>query len=403
MDGRLACSSLLLLWVVILSACMPVEALNSTAGPVRINCGGSRYVDAFNRTWEADRGFLGGQPVDYSLRGLALGLPDGRLYDTAREWANTPLGEYSLDLPPNVPGSYYWVRLHFAELVSGNTTRAFAILANGFLMTSHLSVPKAGTPFLFEFSLRIPRGPLVLALTRISGAMHVAAIEVALQYKGQYRNRVATAVALRTVARYNLGGTVPFVDATGRMWTPDERQLYLNSDQTAASVTTRVRGVLNVEEGTGVNAAPDLLPPQIYESARKVARENLTADGLQLFVPTVEPTYHLLRLHFAEVEGAPRGERMMDIYVNSEVGGPVSPCTTPPRTWALGPATLHIQQARTTRHSITCLQSSSWTCAETDTLQYVFDCATGCSQMKQTGTISCSVPLAARANSLHPL
>ncbi len=102
------------------------------AAPIRVNSGGSGFVDSSGNSWLDDTNFNTGNTT--SISDAIIGAPDGRPYQTER-W--DPAGGtelmYSFILDPGV----YTVRLHFAETYFGASQigqRVFDVLIEGQLV-----------------------------------------------------------------------------------------------------------------------------------------------------------------------------------------------------------------------------------------------------------------------------
>ena len=80
---------------------------------VRILCGveSGSYTDSFERSWQRDRYFTGGSPVQSPSNQVIWGTRDQQIYRNRRE------GNFSYDIPLK-PGIYE-LRLYFAETLFG--------------------------------------------------------------------------------------------------------------------------------------------------------------------------------------------------------------------------------------------------------------------------------------------
>jgi Malectin domain len=81
-----------------------------TFAPIRINCGGSSYLDSKGQWWSADDYFQGGDTYSDASRDIA-GTVDDVLYQSER------FGDfaYAIPIPQDKQGNYDVV-LHFAEI-----------------------------------------------------------------------------------------------------------------------------------------------------------------------------------------------------------------------------------------------------------------------------------------------
>jgi len=77
---------------------------------IRVNAGGSSYVDSLGRSWLSDRGFNTGVVSKYTA--AITGTSDPALYQDQRYDA---VGGAELHYQFAVPNGTYLVRLHFAE------------------------------------------------------------------------------------------------------------------------------------------------------------------------------------------------------------------------------------------------------------------------------------------------
>jgi hypothetical protein len=105
---------------------------------VRINAGGGAFTDNAGNTWSADTGFNTGNT--YSAASAINNTVNDALYQTER-WdpSTSPELTYSF----NVPNGNYQVRLHFAEIYSGNFAvgrRVFDVLMEGNLVVDNLDI-----------------------------------------------------------------------------------------------------------------------------------------------------------------------------------------------------------------------------------------------------------------------
>lgn len=88
-----------------------IEVIRSSTPPetyYRINCGGARFKDSSNRTWNEDPLPFTNASWQFSNTSAITGTPDDVLYQSER----AGIVEYKMGIPPG----NYTVRLHFAEL-----------------------------------------------------------------------------------------------------------------------------------------------------------------------------------------------------------------------------------------------------------------------------------------------
>ena len=130
----------------------PVEFQDIAEGEtfLRLNAGGSPFVDSGSNVWEADTGyFFGGTSTfaaDAFISNADSSLNDMYVSERAHE-KDTPSMTYELPTPE---AGVYRLRLHFAEIFFTNTgKRVFSIKVNGvFLETGFDIVARAGGPNL---------------------------------------------------------------------------------------------------------------------------------------------------------------------------------------------------------------------------------------------------------------
>ena len=111
----------------------------SSASTIRINAGGSRYVDKAGNVWAADRSYTGG--LKSSSSAPIAGTNDDKLYQTERyeNARSSATARYRLA----VPNGNYRVRLHFAETFAPNFAqkkRVFDVKLENKTVVSRLDV-----------------------------------------------------------------------------------------------------------------------------------------------------------------------------------------------------------------------------------------------------------------------
>jgi hypothetical protein len=149
-------------------------APSSVFTPIRVNAGGSSYVDSLGQTWSADTGFAGGAP--WSVSNSISGSPAAPLYQTCR------YGSFSYQF--SAPNGAYTVRLKFAE-VSRNSSgqRLFNVAINGTPVLSNFDIyAAAGGEFKAvdkAFPVNVTNGQITILFTPGSvDAPMINAIEI---------------------------------------------------------------------------------------------------------------------------------------------------------------------------------------------------------------------------------
>jgi hypothetical protein len=137
----------------------------------RINAGGPQYTGLLVKTWDADRGFVGGNT--HSVTNPIGFTGDDPLYRTER-W-----GMPAYDLA--VPNGRYRVRLLVAEISPTTPRRVFDVRAEGRLVVDDFDIRSDFPAFeatTLEFEVEVDDGRLDLDFSASSNAATVAAIEV---------------------------------------------------------------------------------------------------------------------------------------------------------------------------------------------------------------------------------
>ena len=116
----------------------PTSAPVALPFSVRINCGGSSFVEAVGgRTWSDDQYFTGGSPYTDGSYPIQNSL-DANLYQTER------YGEFRYDIPVPTNGNYE-VILHFAELYWGGIgERVFNVNVEGTAIFDNVDIVALG-------------------------------------------------------------------------------------------------------------------------------------------------------------------------------------------------------------------------------------------------------------------
>jgi len=138
----------------------------------RVNAGGPQFAGTLVKTWDADRGFLGGN--SHTVTNPIGFTTDDALYQSER-W-----GMQGYDLA--VPDGLYRVRLLVAEISPASGQRVFDVRAEGALKIDDFDIIGAGFhPYeatTLEFTVPVTDGRLDLDFSASKNAPTVAAIEV---------------------------------------------------------------------------------------------------------------------------------------------------------------------------------------------------------------------------------
>jgi Tol biopolymer transport system component len=137
----------------------------------RINTGGPQFSGALLKTWDADRGFVGGH--SHSVTNPIAFTVDDPLYQSER-W-----GMSAYRLP--VPDGRFRVRLLVAEISPTTGPRVFDVRAEGALVVDDFDIRRDFHAFeatTLEFVVPVTDGQLDLGFSASSNAATVAAIEV---------------------------------------------------------------------------------------------------------------------------------------------------------------------------------------------------------------------------------
>lgn len=159
------------LFVLALASALPVAAQTA----IRVNCGGSSYIDSKGHTWQADFGFSGGSAG--SVTGAVAGTSDPLLYDDFRKNPTS----YSFQ----VANGQYQLNLYFdeanakAEKVSG---RVFDVSAEGTVVFPDLDIfaaAGANAALIKSTNVSVTNGTLTIGFTRVAGLdPEISAIEI---------------------------------------------------------------------------------------------------------------------------------------------------------------------------------------------------------------------------------
>lgn len=146
--------------------------IDAPSGVVRVNAGGSRYVDLAGRTWSADAGFTGGTVSTWAYS--VGGTNDDPLYST-RRWGN-------FNFAANVPNGSYTLKLHFADPVFAKAgQRVFDVSAEGNRILDNFDIAaRAGgkQATVSTFALTIKDGRLDLDFRSVVDNAIISGIEL---------------------------------------------------------------------------------------------------------------------------------------------------------------------------------------------------------------------------------
>eukprot|EP00850_Spirogloea_muscicola_P010460 SM000061S19287 [mRNA] locus=s61:565437:572909:- [translate_table: standard] len=304
---------------------------------IYINCGGRNVSNVGNITWQADAYFFGGETFSNTLAvvgNTTAAYDSPLLYQSLRYFGGEDLPINAYSIPVNESG-YYWVRLHFAEILYKEASlRVFNVSIEGSpsLISFHLNA--SNMVVVKEFF--VPVSDTVLDIQFVRGPVGdpmISAIEVTMAPTGMYDLEVTSDTVLATEFRLDCGGNQPFLDQGGRMWLPDTGpNAPANVNNTY--IWTSYFNSENLVPGTDVT--PDLLPLHIYQSQRVVA--NIERLGLHALAPNqsvelrkqyrdplvytfvVDPlAKYFIRLHQVESNLPWAGARLMNITINQQL------------------------------------------------------------------------------------
>eukprot|EP00850_Spirogloea_muscicola_P007062 SM000035S13042 [mRNA] locus=s35:24263:31753:+ [translate_table: standard] len=302
-----------------------------------INCGGRNVSNVGNITWQADAYFIGGETFSNTLavvQNTTAAYNSPLLYQSLRYFGGEDLPINAYSIPVNESG-YYWVRLHFAEILYKEASlRVFNVSIEGSpsLISFHLNA--SNMVVVKEFF--VPVSDTVLDIQFVRGPVGdpmISAIEVTMAPTGMYDLEATSDTVLATEFRLDCGGNQPFLDQGGRMWLPDTgTNAPANSNNTY--IWTSYFNSENLVPGTDVT--PDLLPLHIYQSQRVLA--NIERLGLHALAANqsvdlrkhyrdpliynfvVDPlAKYFIRLHQVESNLPWAGARIMNITINQQL------------------------------------------------------------------------------------
>ncbi|HEY1336473.1 MAG TPA: malectin domain-containing carbohydrate-binding protein [Bryobacteraceae bacterium] len=240
--------------------------------PIRVNAGGTAYVDSLGQTWAADTGYSGGNTWSVSNSIANTNAP--ALYQTCR-W-----GSFSYHY--SVPNGSYTVKLKFAEVSrAGSGQRLFSVAINGGAVLSNFDIfASAGGEFVAldkPFPVNVSNGQIAIQFS--PGAVDqpmVNAIEIVQ----------AASVAFAPI-HINAGGPA-VVDPLGQTWSADTS--YTGGNPWSVS-----------------NSIANTNTPAIYQTCR------WGSFSYNFSVPNGSYT---VKLKFAEVSRNRAGQRLFNVALN---------------------------------------------------------------------------------------
>lgn len=144
-----------------------------SSNPIRINCGGSGYVDTAGNSWQADTGYSGGNTASTST--AIQNTPNPALYQSERYGPMT----YQF----TVPNGFYQVHLLFAEIYwNAPNKRVFNISVNGTQVEKNFDVfVAAGGEFRAvdrTYQAAVTNGQLQILFSQVIENPKISAIEI---------------------------------------------------------------------------------------------------------------------------------------------------------------------------------------------------------------------------------
>jgi hypothetical protein len=259
---------------------------------VRILCGveSGSYTDSFERSWQSDRYFTGGSPVQSPSNQVIWGTRDQQIYRNRRE------GNFSYDIPLK-PGIYE-LRLYFAETLfgennaagGGETTRLFQVRLNGKPVESLFDViADAGSPSMADIKVFKDVSPAA------DGKVH---LDFLPDTKSPFLNAISIQPGVAGKIRpYRIAARDHgLTDSRGVTWDPDH---YARGGQIIPRLNSSVE-----------NADPELFRSERF-------------GNITYALPVAQPGKYTVNLYFAENwfgEGNPGGggvgNRAFDILLN---------------------------------------------------------------------------------------
>ncbi len=213
---RMAQSSAL---VALLTSATVSFGANGAESPIRINVGGSQYVDINGNLWSADFGYNTG--ITATSTSSIANTEDDSIYQTQRYDAyDSKELAYNIDL---VNGEYN-VKIHLAETYRktfGTGLRVFSVAAEGEIALNHVDIfdsAGAKTALVLELdAIQVNDGQLNLEFGHIKQNPTIAGIEIVPVPK-EVAPELSTTETV--VLRVNAGGG-GYYDADGNLWEAD--------------------------------------------------------------------------------------------------------------------------------------------------------------------------------------
>jgi hypothetical protein len=249
--------------------------------PIRINAGGTAYVDALGQTWSADRSYSGG--ATWAVANTITGTTSQPVYQTCR------YGGFSYQFA--VPNGTYTVNLKFAEVSqTAAGRRIFNVGINGTTVLPNFDIfAQAGGEFIVlnkSFTVSVTNGQIaILFSTGSANLPMVNGIEIV---------GAGTAVtpppptSSFSPIRVNAGGAA-FVDSLGQTWAADLD--YVNG--ATWIISTPIAGTTS---------------QALYQTCRY-------GGGFSYNFPVPNGTYKVT-LKFAEVSQTAAARRMFNTAIN---------------------------------------------------------------------------------------
>ena len=145
--------------------------------PIRVNAGGSAFIDPLGNIWAADTNYNGGST--YSTAHSIANTTSAMLYQSER-WSPAPL-TYTFV----VPNGIYHVNLKFAEIYFGAAgQRVFDVAVNGSILLPGFDITSAGganTAVDRSFSVNVTNGAISIILLPKVENPKISAIEITAQ------------------------------------------------------------------------------------------------------------------------------------------------------------------------------------------------------------------------------
>ena len=143
-------------------------------GVLRVNAGGTRYMDPLEREYVADQGYSGGTAGSISLPVSETDMPD--LYQTYRTSGSSFQYQFT------VPSGSHTVRLRFMEpTYTSGGNRVFNVVINGTTVLTNFDVYLASWNRMAHdrvFNINVTDGQVTIQFVPVTGSPIVSAIEI---------------------------------------------------------------------------------------------------------------------------------------------------------------------------------------------------------------------------------